>query len=538
MDGKRIFTVAAVALVLVVIVGYLSVYIISSVEDETDLQENSINLENVTFKNKTVTYDGEYHLTEIEGTLDEGIEVNYYSDDILIEEGFTDAGTYDIVAIFTSVDDTVVPSSLIAVLNIEKADYDMSNISFEDEQFLSNGTMHSVEIEGSLPSGVSVSYEGNKESEYGKYAVTAVFSHENDNYNEIPSMVANMVIYELYALNYEFNGDVVYSEEVRTFNYYNVEKLNNIYDVPANETFIWFYNGVDAYSSGDQFYFDVREDITLEAYYVITTDKYEFEFNEEDSTATLKKYNATNVDLIIYSQVCDGTNVYDVTDISSSVFYKTNIESVVLPDTLVSIGTYSFANTNISEIVIPDSVTYIADAAFQNCKNLTNVTLSENLTELTGNLFAYSGLTEIIIPSNVQTINTFVFQGCSSLTTVTFSNDSKLKEIQEGAFIYSSINFIIIPSTVTIIGSSAFDGCSSLTQVVFNPDSELTTIGTRAFKETALIEVTIPATVTSLGDYIFENCNSLENINVSKTYENNLWCYKNVETSHNVTLNN
>ena len=56
----------------------------------------------------------------------------------------------------------------------------LDNIKFEDKTFLYDGESHSIEIEGELPKGISVSYIGNDKTDVGVYVVEACFKSEND----------------------------------------------------------------------------------------------------------------------------------------------------------------------------------------------------------------------------------------------------------------------------------------------------------------------------------------------------------------------
>ena len=74
-----------------------------------------------------------------------------------------------------------------------KPAYDMSEVNFEDKTFIYDGTPKSLEITGTLPEGVNVSYDGNEKTEVGVYTVTAKFSGDKS-YEKIPSMSATMTI--------------------------------------------------------------------------------------------------------------------------------------------------------------------------------------------------------------------------------------------------------------------------------------------------------------------------------------------------------
>ena len=73
-----------------------------------------------------------------------------------------------------------------------------------------------------------------------------------------------------------------------------------------------------------------------------------------------------------------------VTSIGASAFqHSGNLKSVILPSTLISIGSAAFHYTGLTSITIPFSVTSIGDAAFQNCDNMTSIRIEDSGTALT-----------------------------------------------------------------------------------------------------------------------------------------------------------
>ena len=123
-----------------------------------------------------------------------------------------------------------------------------------------------------------------------------------------------------------------------------------------------------------------------------------------------------------------------VTSVGANAFFAyANLESVALPDTLVSVGSFAFCGCSLKSVELPGSVTGLGEGVFHGCGKLQNVKLSNGLTSING--FSFSGcpnLKEIIIPDNVKTICREAFAECSGLKSLTLSKN--ISEIQTGAF--------------------------------------------------------------------------------------------------------
>ena len=179
-----------------------------------------------------------------------------------------------------------------------------------------------------------------------------------------------------------------------------------------------------------------------------------YELSDDGTYATLIAYEGTETRI----KIADTYQDVPVTEIYERVFFENrSITSVIIPDSVTTIGAYAFSScSSLTSVVIPDSVTTIGAHAFSVCSRLTSV----------------------VIPDSVTTIDYRAFSTCSSLTSVVIGDS--VTTIGKEAFAYcSSLTGVVIPDSVTTIGRSAFYSCSSLTGVVI--DDSVTSIGEDAF---------------------------------------------------------
>ena len=81
-------------------------------------------------------------------------------------------------------------------VNISKATYDMSSVTFANVSYPYDGNEHTLTISGALPEGVSVTYTNNTRTEVGSTTATASFTGDSTNYETIASMTATLTITE------------------------------------------------------------------------------------------------------------------------------------------------------------------------------------------------------------------------------------------------------------------------------------------------------------------------------------------------------
>ncbi|WP_347002422.1 leucine-rich repeat protein [Alistipes shahii] len=229
------------------------------------------------------------------------------------------------------------------------------------------------------------------------------------------------------------------------------------------------------------------------------------ELNDEDFISIRLMTNLKNLDI---SEV-------NITALPTRAFHASeNVENLILPNTLTTIGSKMFAESTLKFVIIPVGVTTIEQAAFEKC----------------------TALTSIEIPASVETIGDSAFMGCSKLATVTFEKGSQLKTIGgrygSGAFANcTALTAIEIPASVETIEATAFKRCSSLATVTFEKGSQLKTIGGGyyysayeksyyshgAFSDCiALASIEIPASVETIEAAAFAFCSSLKTVTFEK----------------------
>lgn len=221
--------------------------------------------------------------------------------------------------------------------------------------------------------------------------------------------------------------------------------------------------------------------------------------------------------------ICEG-----ITSIGDDIFSGTNIESLVLPDSIEIFDTYTLDTCDtIKTIRVSNGVKCFGEEGTMdnfplfNLKGLKNIEVdSENEyycsidgvlynKDKTNLLVCPPKKENIIIPYGVKIIREFAFSGCVDMVDRITIPES-VETIGIHAFAYcSGLQSINIPNGVKTIHSYTFSNCTNLTDIVI-PDG-VTNIGMGAFDICKNLEfVTIPSSVTAIGMFAFEGCEKLK----------------------------
>lgn len=133
------------------------------------LTVNKAKFTGLTFSDKTVTYDGNEHEIVLSGTVPEGAQVSYTSNN------GTNAGVYN--ASVTISKDNYETLTLNAKLTVNKAKF--TGLTFNDKTFVATGSEKKITVEGELPENTKIEYDKNTATEAGVYNATAVITNPN-----------------------------------------------------------------------------------------------------------------------------------------------------------------------------------------------------------------------------------------------------------------------------------------------------------------------------------------------------------------------
>ena len=301
-------------------------------------------------------------------------------------------------------------------------------------------------------------------------------------------------------------------------------------------------------------------DSTVYAYWSDEDKPSDFTYSTSNSQVTISQYIGYKTQVSIPERI----NGYPVTTISGSAFLnKSSITSIVVPNSVTSIGAGAFRGCNsLVDVTLPfvgasRNTSYGYDGVFgyifgwssstntsshssrdytyvntmygtkpdgtvwqYSCRNYSDPNYSGSNSYCYQSYY-YQIPTTIrnVTITNATTIYVAAFMNCNFITNITLN--SGVTDIRDYAFQNCSNlesingnNIVNLPSTITSVGNYAFKSCTSITRLTVG--TSISTIGSNAFAGcSSLATVSFSTGLTTISDNAFLNCSSLATVSFS-----------------------
>ena len=232
-----------------------------------------------------------------------------------------------------------------------------------------------------------------------------------------------------------------------------------------------------------------------------------------DGGIAILGYSGTDINIDLTALDFGG----NIVNIGGSAFEYSAVESIRLPETLITIQARAFYHSALKSINIPAGTEFIGREAFSDTP-IETLTFADGakLTVIERSAFENTKhLGSVIIPASLKQMGRAAFKN-SGITVLAFADGFSLAEIPEEAFAYTAITAVRIPDSVTLINHGAFRNTADLETVIFGTGENLT-LGSNAFYSSGLKTLEIPANMTYIGEYAFVGLGKLGEFKVAES---------------------
>ena len=281
------------------------------------------------------------------------------------------------------------------------------------------------------------------------------------------------------------------------------------------------------------------------------TDNQGLVFAIKGNYATVSEFDDGTKNVVVPSTI-DGKTVVAIGN--AAFGEKTNLETITLPEGIVTIGRRAFFSSSLKTIDIPASVQEIGEDAFYLCTELTAINMPQDSQLKTIGRFAIEHCTKLktfVIPASVEYVGENVFFGSTEIRVycqapsqpsgwseywgredmfllpvywdvqqivvqdgIVFAihtNEASVVDFQTTTNTVISVPEKVNGKPVTVIGKKAFAWYPYLEQVIL-PDS-VKTIDAMAFKYCQhLTSINLPQNLQTIGEEAFYECQVLTNL--------------------------
>lgn len=148
-----------------------------------------------------------------------------------------------------------------------------------------------------------------------------------------------------------------------------------------------------------------------------------------------------------------------------------SIDSLVIEEGVTRIGNNAFDGCGIKSVILPNSVLSIGDCAFLSCYNLADITVGEQLQKIGKNAFYKVNSSQVhwnaIACTDVPSSGIFAYMA-TGVSNIIFGDKVRVIPNNFMRRAGENITELIIPENVEEIGDSAFCSCSEKLLAIYN----------------------------------------------------------------------
>ena len=209
----------------------------------------------------------------------------------------------------------------------------------------------------------------------------------------------------------------------------------------------------------------------------------------DDTLVKLKEYKKATGDIVIPATVTNKKRDYKVVSIGDYAFYKTDVSSVVIPESVQEMGIAVFSDCkNLKRVDFKCDIEALPASTFANCSSLDPEFVSELLKKVKyigPTVFLQSPITSLVIPQNIMGIDEGAFRYCVNLKTVSIepsTTPNTLITIPNGkdscslavvGNIFEHTNLQTLRIDRSIYGSGNFLGDAQVSNIIIGNNVEL-----------------------------------------------------------------
>ena len=247
-------------------------------------------------------------------------------------------------------------------------------------------------------------------------------------------------------------------------------------------------------------------------------------------------------------------------EIPTNTFYKSNIERLVIPDNVITIGANAFfENFNLKEIVFGENLETIKDSAFEKCLGLTELVFNQKLKTLEPEVFYdCTGLRTVKLSQSLSSVGYSAFSNCRYVFEVwdpaSFTDNNTVggltyyakvihKNLDDPQQIFADQNGFITYETESTVELLAYLGTNGTITLPITNANKPHVVGSSALYDNDVVtSVTIPEGYVEVGSSAFSQCANLTKVTMPSTMKklgnsSFAWCSKltNLKIGDNVT---